>query len=154
MPLNPVLVELNTATPSSVAVIRTGKAKWCFGKLTFGASDTYPLATGIDVSQAIRRMFGVQQIIAIFFLGTSSDADAAATYSHVRARFIFTPFIKSGDTESALIRLYAVGRIIGPAVEASNVELANGDSINALSFPFMAICTGEGAAFDSQMGPN
>ena len=148
MAVNPVIAALN-----SVSKIPVGRESWCFGNLTFTAADTY-VAGGFDIRAQIRKLFGASEVLAILFMGTSSDSTGTHTLttSRVQARYDFTPG-NFGATEAGVVKLYAIGRTDASTVIASEVELTTGDSVDGLNFSFKAICRGPGTTVDSTMGP-
>ena len=152
MAITPSVSLLNATVGrlETIRKIRVGQVSWCFGVLSFGASDTYATG-GFDIRPQIRALFGVSHVEAILFLGSSSDGSGAQTNatSRVQARYVFTPGT-SITAQTGLVYLYAVGRTTASATNASEVEMAAGDSINNLTFNFLAICSGEGSSLDSK----
>lgn len=117
----------------------------CYGQIIFTAGgDVYATATGLTgIARLIRRTFGVGKVHCISFFGASSDASGPTTGA-VIIRY---------DAVNDIGRMYLTGRTSGSpgTAQASEVEIADGASINNTLFQLVAYCTGSGVSTPSRM---
>lgn len=138
MAFAPVIARLN-----NTCKINAGNRFWCFGVLTFGASDTYVtggmVAPTSDYLQQIRRLFGVGEVEAIIFQGHGSQNSGTATEpSGAQASFVAT---------TKTLKLYRIGRAEDSATVAdAATEIANGEAIDKMRFEFKAIARQTGTS--------
>lgn len=112
---------------------------WVWGYFTFGGSDTYATG-GFDITSLIKARFGVTRVEAVFVGDGGSDAGGATfiTTGEAAARYEYS---------TGKVKLYLIGRLGDPAgalvttAQASEVEVANGATIDACRFDFWAICS-------------
>lgn len=134
-------------TQNTVFKIPVGGVYWCFGTVTFAGADTYVVG-GFDIQQQIRKLFGVSDILFWACNGPSGDGAGAQTNigSGMLARW--TGYPQTSSSATGKIVIYSIGRKNNSTNNASEVELAAGDSVNACVFNFWAICSGEGRSSD------
>lgn len=121
-------------TTSTIKKVKLGDHWDCFGKITFGASDTYATG-GFDVTAQIKALFGVGEVLSMEFNDGMADWGGATKILTAKAVARF-------DYSTKKIKLYLIGRSAAAsgAAQASEVEVGNGASINAGTLEFVATC--------------
>lgn len=126
----------STATLKKVMV---GNRWHCWGKITFGASDTYATG-GFDVRSQIKALFAVGDVECIDFNDGMADWSGGT-------KILTAKCVARYDYATGKILLYLIGRSAAAsgAAQVSEVEVGNGASINAGTLEFVATCSNSGS---------
>lgn len=146
-------MSLIVAPQNSAPRILVGSKYWCFAKLLYATADAYTTG-GINAKDAapnagrdkVRQKLGIGDVEAIWANGLLSDHQANGNV-----------LIDTGgydmrfDYQLQTMKLFRMGRSSAPATVASEVELSNNSSINALAAgrSVVVIGVGEGHSADN-----